>query len=203
MHNRTSLPPAAAAYQFTTLNALRGIRYVDGPDGAAPAGGDAATDAAAATAAADAAAAAATAAGEGEIDYKAKYEETLKHSRDWEAKSKANFEKAKQFDDLEESKKSDVQKATDRALKAEEDAQKSAAELLQLRAANTHGITASERVLLTATTEEALKEQAAAIVAHRAPAAASAKGAGLTAGGKTPAKAHNTLESAISAHYTA
>jgi len=57
-----------------------------------------------------------------------------------------------------------------------------AAETLQLRYANDHGITKAERVLLTATTAEALADQVAAVLAMRAPSTASAKDAGITGG---------------------
>ena len=41
-----------------------------------------------------------------EIDYKAKYEEALANSRKWEKRSKENAEKARQFDQMEQTSKS-------------------------------------------------------------------------------------------------
>lgn len=78
-----------------------------------------------------------------------------------------------------------------------------AAETLQLRYANEHGITKAERVLLTAATDEALAAQVAAVIAMRAPSTASAQAAGITGGGTAPVVKPTTIAGAIKAHYEA
>jgi hypothetical protein len=137
------------------------------------------------------------------VDYKAKYEEAIGHSRQWEQRAKDNKAKADKFDAAEQEKLSVIEKANLRIADAEKASAAVAAELLQLKAANENGITKDERALLTGTTDEELKAQVAAILKLRAPSAASPADAGITAGGKTPAAKPTSMEAAFTAHYAA
>lgn len=138
-----------------------------------------------------------------EIDYKAKYEETLRHSRTWETRAKENSDKAKKFDEAETAKLSEIEREKKRAEEAEQKSAVQAAELLQLRVANENGITKEERALLTGATEEVLTAQVAAILGLRAPSTASAQAAGITGGGKPTATAPASMEAALTAHFAA
>jgi hypothetical protein len=111
--------------------------------------------------------------------------------------------KADQFDASEQAKLSDIEKATQRAAKAEQEAAKNAAELLQLRVAIASGITKDERVLLTGTTDADLTAQVATIIGMRAPGTASASAAGITGGGDAPSNKPASLEAAIEAAFAA
>ncbi len=122
-------------------------------------------------------------------------------ARKWEQRAKENHEKAEKFDQVEQSKLTEIEREQKRAEAAEKLAATNAAELLQLKFANEHGITKDERALLTGTTEEALQAQVAAVLKLRAPSTASAGDAGITAGGKAPAVKPNSMEAAFSAHY--
>lgn len=61
-------------------------------------------------------------------------------ARKHEEQSKSNADKAKAFDELEESQKTEVQKAIDAAAKAKQDADKASAELAIERAMRKHGL---------------------------------------------------------------
>lgn len=50
-----------------------------------------------------------------DIDYKAKYEETLAHSREWEKRAKANKSAADELEQLKESRMTEQQKAEAKA----------------------------------------------------------------------------------------
>ncbi|OJU41815.1 MAG: hypothetical protein BGN97_03695 [Microbacterium sp. 69-10] len=137
------------------------------------------------------------------IDYKAKYEEAIGHSRQWEQRAKDNKAKADKFDAAEQEKLSEIEKANNRATAAEQASAANAALLLQLTAANENGITKDERALLTGTTEDELKAQVAAILKLRAPSAASPQDAGITGGGSsTPTTRAKTLAEAVAARIT-
>jgi hypothetical protein len=85
------------------------------------------------------------------------------------------------------------------AARQREETAKNAAALMQLTAAIDNGITKDERALLTATTQEQLDAQIAAILALRKPDVASARAAGITsAGGSGPQRA-KTLGEAVAA----
>lgn len=111
--------------------------------------------------------------------------------------------KAEQFDAAEQAKLTDIEKANQRAQKAEQDAAKNAAEKLQLQAAVDNGITKDERVLLTGKTEAEIAAQVAAIIGMRAPGTASAAAAGITGGGAAPSNKPATFQAAIEAALTA
>lgn len=115
--------------------------------------------------------------GEQEVDWKAKYEETLAESRKWEKRSKENLDKAKKWDAYEQEGLSEAEKAAQRAEKAE-------AELAALKAEAQRNADAKEvataagipeSLLLFCSDREAMEAFAKAYAAENAvPAAPSA-----------------------------
>ncbi len=103
---------------------------------------------------------------EQEVDWEAKYREAIKHSRQWEDRAKANKEKADAFDKLEDEKKSELEKATERiaALEKEVDGFRSAEEVRKARdeVARETGVDPS---LLRGATREELEAHAAQLAA--------------------------------------
>lgn len=69
-------------------------------------------------------------------------------SRKHEDTSKANAEKAKRFDEFEESQKTEIQKHADAATKAQKAAAETAVELARVKAAVKHGLTEDDLDLL-------------------------------------------------------
>jgi hypothetical protein len=182
--------------QKPSLLALRGIRLLDGPEGANPASDPAPDPAPQPTPDPD------PDAPKGddpkpETDWKAE-------ARKWEQRAKENAAlkaKAEKWDELEESQKTEIQKATDRAAAAEAKATEQAAKLARLEVAQEHGITKDEAKLLTGTTPEQLAEQAAAILAIRGDKKPPVPQPDPSVGPKAPAKPSGGLTGAISAHY--
>lgn len=70
------------------------------------------------------------------------------HSRKHEDTAKANADKAKRFDEFEESQKTEQQKLTDAATAAKADADATKAELARVKAAVKHGLTEDDLDLL-------------------------------------------------------
>lgn len=99
----------------------------------------------------------------------AKVREALDNSRKWESRAKDNFEKAKQYDALEEAKKSEQQKLEERAAAAEKTAQDSAREAARLRVALDKGLTPSQAKRLVGDTEEDLAKDADEMLADLQP----------------------------------
>ena len=101
-----------------------------------------------------------------EVDWEAKYREALRHSRQWEDRAKANKEKADAFDKLEDEKKTELEKATERiaALQAEVDGFRSAEEIRKAReeVARETGVDPS---LIRGATREELEAHAAQLAA--------------------------------------
>lgn len=100
----------------------------------------------------------------------AKVREALENSRKWEQRAKDNFEKAKKFDEVEESNKSEVDKATERAKAAEERASKAEAEALRFRIANEYKLSQEDAMAL----EHVASEEGMRSVADRLRASAEA-----------------------------
>jgi len=106
-------------------------------------------------------------------DYKAMYEAAKAESRKWESRSKANAEKAKAFDELETAKKSLEERvssieAANRALEDEK-----ARGALVKKVAKATGVPESIVSTLSATDEETMTAQAAAIAEnYRTPGGA-------------------------------
>jgi hypothetical protein len=81
-------------------------------------------------------------------------------ARKHEENAKANATKAKQFDDLEASSKSDIEKLTEQVEALRQDNATAQQESLRLRIATEHKVSAEDMVLLTGTDEATLKAQA-------------------------------------------
>lgn len=96
-------------------------------------------------------------------DYKAMYEQAISESRKWESRSKANAEKAKKYDEMEEAKKTLEERVAsiEAANKALSD-EKERAALIKAVAAVT-GVPESIVSTLSATDEETMTAQANAI----------------------------------------
>lgn len=109
----------------------------------------------------------------GETDYKALYEKSVAESRKWEERSKANFEKAKLWDEAEEKNKTVEEKlaaltAENKTLKDE----KARAELVS-QIAKATGVDKAIVSTLNGADEETLTAQAKAIAeAYAVPAGA-------------------------------
>lgn len=101
---------------------------------------------------------------EPDVDYKAKFEETLRESRKWESRAKENVEKAKQLDELQESQKTEQEKLNERLTAAEKAANEKAAELLRYQVGVKHGFNEQQLKLLSGASEDELEEKAAAIL---------------------------------------
>lgn len=96
-------------------------------------------------------------------DYKAMYEQAISESRKWETRSKANAEKAKKYDEMEEAKKTLEERvasieAANKALNDEKERAK-----LVKSVAKATGVPESIVSTLSATDEEAMTAQAQAI----------------------------------------
>lgn len=100
----------------------------------------------------------------GEKDWQAEAEKWKAFARKHEDTSKANADKAKRFDDLEEASKSELQKAADRAAAAEAKVAEIEARALRAEVAAAKGIPAA---LLSGTTQEELEASADALLAFR------------------------------------
>jgi len=96
-------------------------------------------------------------------DYKAMYEQAISESRKWETRSKANAEKAKKYDEMEEAKKTLEERVAsiEAANKALSD-EKERAKLVKAVAKAT-GVPESIVSTLSATDEESMTAQAQAI----------------------------------------
>lgn len=109
----------------------------------------------------------------GELDYKELYEKSVAESRKWEERSKANFEKAKLWDEAEEKNKTVEEKlaaltAENKTLKDE----RARAELVS-QIAKATGVDRAIIASLNGADEETLTAQAKAIAdAYAAPAGA-------------------------------
>lgn len=90
-----------------------------------------------------------------------------KHEGNW----KATADKARQFDELTEAQKTELQKATDRATAAEAKAAEIEARATRAEVAAAKGVPAN---LLSGTTQEELEASADALLAFRGPATRSA-----------------------------
>lgn len=83
-----------------------------------------------------------------EKDWQAEAEKWKAMSRKHEDAAKANADKAKRFEEFEESQKTEQQKLADAAAKAQADAAASAAELARVKAAVKHGLSEEDLELL-------------------------------------------------------
>ena len=103
---------------------------------------------------------------EGGTDWKAE-------ARKWEARSKANAEKARAFDELQEQSKTELQKATDRATKAEAELegmrQRAELEAVRAKVSEETGVPAN---LIAGADEDEMRERAKAIADFAKPSPA-------------------------------
>ena len=83
-----------------------------------------------------------------EKDWQAEAEKWKSLSRKHEDSAKANADKAKRFEEFEESQKTETQKATDEAAKAAKERDDSRAELAVMKAAVKHGLSEDDLDLL-------------------------------------------------------
>jgi len=104
------------------------------------------------------------------VDWKAKYEAAIKHSREWESRAKANKDAADELDRLKESQLSETEKLTRRAEKAEKElsALKTANQVDAWKnaAAEQYGVPAS---LLSGATEDEINARAKALAEWKNP----------------------------------
>lgn len=103
---------------------------------------------------------------EGGTDWKAE-------ARKWEARSKANAEKARAYDELQEQSKTELQKATDRADRAEAELkglrQRSELEAARAKVAEETGVPSN---LISGADEDEMRERAKAIAEFAKPSPA-------------------------------
>jgi hypothetical protein len=83
-----------------------------------------------------------------EKDWQAEAEKWKSFARKHEDAAKANADKAKRFDEFEESQKTELQKAADAAAAAKADADATRAELARMQAAVKHGLSEDDLDLL-------------------------------------------------------
>lgn len=100
----------------------------------------------------------------GDKDWQAEAEKWKSFSRKHEEQAKANAEKAKRLDELEESQKTELQKAADRAAAAEAKAAEIEVRAMRAEVAAAKGVPAS---LLSGSTVEELETSADALLAFR------------------------------------
>lgn len=122
-----------------------------------------------------------------EVDWKAKYEEALEHSRKWESRSKANSDAAQKLTEIEEAQKTEQQRLTDRLKAAEDALLAKESEAARLSVIASKGIPVDYHDLVRGSTQEEL-EASAAKVASLIQATAEVKPSPLIipAEGKTP-----------------
>jgi hypothetical protein len=104
-------------------------------------------------------------------------------SRQNEAQAKANADKAKQYDEFQESQKSELQKAQDTAAKWEAQYKQAQTQALRAETAAKNNIPVE---LLTADNAEALDAQVQALLAFKTPQPASRSGIDPTKNGGGP-----------------
>lgn len=100
-----------------------------------------------------------------ETDWKAKYEETLGHSRKWEERAKANADAATRLAEFEESQKSEQQKLEERAAKAEHALASKEREAARLAVIAAKGIPADYQHLVQGDSDESLTAAADSVAA--------------------------------------
>lgn len=135
-----------------------------------------------------------------DVDYKAKYEETLAHSRKHETRAKENAAAAKELAEIKKSRMSDDEKraASEKAIAERAEAAERKAALLQ--AAFDHSLTKDDLELLDGVPADKIDERAKKL-AERLKKAAPPDASGREAGGARGPKKATSLDSAVAAHY--
>ncbi|MDF7641732.1 hypothetical protein PT279_09065 [Bifidobacterium sp. ESL0784] len=116
-------------------------------------------------------------------DWKAEAEKWKSLSRKNEAQAKSNADKARQFDEFQESQKTELQKAQDEAAKYKAEFEAQQVKSLQAETAAKNNIPVS---LLTATTQDALDAQVKALLDFKTPQPASKSGVNVGTGSNEP-----------------
>lgn len=127
------------------------------------------------------------------VDWKAKYEETLKHSRTHEDRAKQLAGAAKELEELKASQMSDAEKAAKRLEDAERAASEATARADRRDVALKHGLSADDAAMLDSLTDPDAMERLAARLA-KSTTEARKRGSIDPAAGKTPAGSGNTAE---------
>jgi hypothetical protein len=99
-----------------------------------------------------------------EVDWKAESDKFKALAKNWEARAKGNTEKAKAFDEFQESQKTEQQRLADRATAAEAKVAEMEARTLRAEVAAAKGIPVT---LLSGTTQVELEASADALIAFR------------------------------------
>lgn len=179
--------PAIHGPARPSIFALRGIRFIEGENGAPPAEPKPETPPAPEPPKPSPPA-------QDPTDWKAE-------ARKWESRAKENSTAAERLAEIEEAQKSEQQKLEERASKAEATAAEKDAALARYEAAIKHKITDERELkLLTGKTAEELDEQAAAIAALRGEQGPVVPKPDPSVGPKEPTKPAG-LAGAIGAHY--
>lgn len=100
-----------------------------------------------------------------ETDWKARYEAEKEAARKWEKRAKENVDKARKYEELEESQKTELQKAADAQASAEARAAKAEADALRYRIASRKGLSDVQAKRLLGETEEELEADADELLA--------------------------------------
>lgn len=106
-------------------------------------------------------------------DLAAEVEKWKALSRKNEDRAKANAEKAKKLDEIEEANKTEIEKATSRAEEAEKEITAAKKELALERAARKHNLSDEDVALLALIPADQIEAQAEALAKRSAPAGAS------------------------------
>lgn len=136
------------------------------------------------------------------VDWKAKYEAAIKHSREWESRAKANKDAADELDRLKESQLSETEKLTRRAERAERElsALKTANQVSAWKntAAEQYGVPAS---LLSGATEDEINARAKALSEWKNPKHSGASALGDQSGlPQTPPKSADDWIRSVAKH---
>lgn len=98
-----------------------------------------------------------------DVDYKAKYEAMKAHSREWEAKAKANIAAAKKLQELEDAGKSELEKLGEQLTASQQANVELQAKLDRLTIAGEHGISPKDAELFLRGDKDTMVAQAKAL----------------------------------------
>lgn len=135
-----------------------------------------------------------------ETDWKAKYEETLAHSRKHETNSKKNAAAAKELEEIKKSRMSDDEKRAAAEKAAIERAEAAERRAALAEAAITHGLDKDDLELLDGVPADQIEARAKKL-AERLKKAAPPDASGREAGGDRGKKKATSLDSAVAGYY--
>lgn len=136
-----------------------------------------------------------------DVDYKAKYEETLAHSRKHETRAKENAAAAKELADIKKSRMSDDEKRAAIEKAAVERAEVAERRAALAEAAITHGLSKDDLELLDGVPADKIEDRAKKL-AERLKKAAPPDSSGREAGGDRGKKKATTLDGAVASFYS-